>query len=68
MDGSELLGIPVALILGFLFLLFILWFFLPFAVFGIKPILKEILQEQKRIRIQLEKRNDGGGVDGGDVQ
>jgi len=68
MSESVFFGIPNALLAGFLFLFFLAWSFLPFAVFGTKPILKEILQEQKRIRIQLEKRNDGGGVDSGDVQ
>ena len=32
----------------FLLLLAILWLLVPFAIFGIKPILRDLLKEQKR--------------------
>ena len=45
------LGIAVFV---FLIVLAILWFCLPFAVFGLKPLLREILAEQKQTNRNLE--------------
>lgn len=38
----------------FLFLLAVLWFVLPFAVFGVKGLLTRILEEQRRTNALLE--------------
>ena len=45
--------------IGFLFLLLlvILWILVPFAVFGIKPLLRQLLEEQRRTNQLLS----GGG-------
>ncbi len=45
---NDVMGGGVAVIFGiFLFVLAVLWFVLPFAVFGIKDKLAEIIAEQK---------------------
>ena len=38
--------------------LFIAWLVLPFAMFGIKPLLREILAELRRTREILERTTD----------
>ena len=43
MDGSGLDRGVVSIVIIFLFLLALLWFFLPFAVFGIKDLLQRII-------------------------
>ena len=45
--GSETVGIIIILSL-LAVVVMILWIFLPFAVFGVKAILKDILAEQRR--------------------
>ncbi len=57
------IGVPVAL---FLLVLAILWFFLPFAVFGTKAILKDILQRQAEILAELRAIRRAGDGDNGD--
>ena len=42
-------GIFVIATYIFLFLVAVLWFLLPFAVFGIKPLLKELIGEMRRM-------------------
>ena len=44
-SGAAAIGV-----VGFLFLLLlgILWILVPFAVFGIKPLLRQLLEEQRR--------------------
>ena len=57
MTADELIATltPIAVIVGlFLLVLAILWFLLPFAVFGTKDILKDILAELKAVRAALE--------------
>lgn len=39
----------------FLFLLAVLWFLMPFAVFGTKGVLKELIAEQKKTNRLLEE-------------
>jgi hypothetical protein len=53
-------ALPIIFLAGwaFLFLLAILWALVPFAIFGIKPILRDILAE-------LRKRNGGNQLHGG---
>ena len=48
--------------------LIVLWIALPFSLFGVKGLLREILEEQKRcgvfmkeVRRELEKRDEKGG-------
>ena len=48
--------------------LIILWIALPFSLFGVKGLLREILEEQKRcgvfmkeVKRELEKRDEKGG-------
>ena len=48
-----------ALILVFLIVLAILWFLLPFAVFGVKPLLAEILLELQLLRAQYSSSLPG---------
>lgn len=43
MDGSGLDRGVISIVIIFLFLLALLWFFLPFAVFGIKDLLQRII-------------------------
>lgn len=58
MTGIEAMGGGVFIaIMVFLALLAILWFLLPFAVFGTKPLLQEILKTQKAILAQLNESN-----------
>ena len=59
MTADELIATltPIAVIVGiFLIILAILWFLLPFAVFGTKAILKDILAELKAIRVAVENQ------------
>ena len=44
-SGAAAIGV-----VGFLFLLMlgVLWILVPFAVFGIKPLLRQLLEEQRR--------------------
>lgn len=40
-------GVVVVVVALFILLLAVLWFCLPFAVFGIKPLLREVLAQQR---------------------
>jgi predicted PurR-regulated permease PerM len=46
MDAQGLAGLSVLVVLGGLVVL-VLWIALPFAVFGIKPLMRRILTEQQ---------------------
>ena len=52
--GETLGGIYIFVAL-FLLVLAVLWFFLPFAIFGIKDKLNELIQETKRTNKELVK-------------
>jgi len=41
-------GVLYLIVVVFLFVLAVLWFFLPFAVFGIQPKIEKVLAEQQR--------------------
>ena len=51
---ETLAGLYVVLSI-FLVVMAVIWFFLPFAVFGIKGKLDELLKEIKEIRIQVQE-------------
>ncbi|WP_298580624.1 hypothetical protein [uncultured Luteimonas sp.] len=55
MDDASLLtgGLGLVVVL-FLFVLALLWFLLPFAVFGIKDLLKELIRETRATREVLQ--------------
>ena len=61
----ELLALPYAgailAVVAFLVVLAVLWFLLPFSVFGIKPILRDIRRTQKQILDELRARNESPG-------
>lgn len=51
----------VAVVIGlFVLLLAVLWFCLPFAVFGIKPLLREVLAQQRITNEYLQDLAAGG--------
>jgi len=52
---SETLGGFYTLFMLFVVVLAILWFLLPFAVFGIKDKLNDIIDETKNTNTELEK-------------
>lgn len=54
----EALGAFVAIAWLFLVVLAILWIAMPFAIFGTKPILRELLTEQKRTNKLLQDQAD----------
>lgn len=41
---------------AFLLTVAIFWFLVPFAIFGIKPLLQELIAQQKRTNELLEQR------------
>ena len=51
-DGYTIFSLFVYL---FLFLLAVLWFFLPFAIFGIKERLVTLIAESQRTNVELSK-------------
>ena len=53
--GEELGGGFTLIVVIFLLILAILWFILPFAIFGTKPILREILDLQREQTELLEE-------------
>ena len=55
MDDPGALGGSIGLVAILLVVLIVLWILLPFAIFGTKPILRDILIEQKQIRTHLER-------------
>jgi hypothetical protein len=54
MEMGALGGLMVIVWL-FLFILAVLWFLMPFAVFGTKGVLKELIAEQKKTNRLLEE-------------
>lgn len=56
-DAMAAGGIVYVLIVVFLFLLGILWFLLPFAVFGIKHRLDLMVTEIKQVNVELRRSN-----------
>jgi len=52
--GETLGGLYIVVVL-FLFVLAILWFFLPFAIFGTKDKLNELIEETKKTNNELQK-------------
>jgi Tfp pilus assembly protein PilO len=46
-------GVVVVVVVLFLFVLAILWFLLPFAIFGTKDKLSELIAETKKTKEQL---------------
>lgn len=55
MDGLVGFGVFAWL---FLLVLAILWMCMPFAIFGTKPILRELLAEQKKTNKLLQEQSD----------
>lgn len=60
MDLAMLAGVPLGLlmlvILAVLLVLVVLWIALPFALFGTKPLLRQLIAEQKRTNELLDRR------------
>lgn len=54
----EALGAFVAIAWLFLVVLAILWIAMPFAIFGTKPILRELLAEQKKTNKLMQDQAD----------
>ena len=52
---SETLGGLYLFVVLFLLVLAVLWFFLPFAIFGTKDKLNELIREAKKTNEELEK-------------
>jgi len=52
--GETLGGLYIVVVL-FLSILAILWFFLPFAIFGTKDKLNELIEETKKTNNELQK-------------
>jgi hypothetical protein len=55
--GTSGVGLLGVFAIAFLAVLAILWFFLPFAVFGIQPKIDKMLAEQKRTNELLTEIN-----------
>lgn len=55
MDPSAASGLAAFGLIGtlFFFVLAILWILVPFAIFGIKPLLKELILEQRKTQALL---------------
>jgi hypothetical protein len=55
MDPSAASGLAAFGLIGtlFFFILAILWLVVPFAIFGIKPLLRELIAEQRRTQALL---------------
>lgn len=53
-------GLIVALVIVGLFVA-VLWVLLPFAVFGLKPLMREALAELRAVRAALERLRPPGG-------
>jgi hypothetical protein len=55
MDPSAASGLAAFGLIGtlFFFVLAILWILVPFAIFGIKPLLKELISEQRKTQALL---------------
>ncbi|HYB11101.1 MAG TPA: hypothetical protein VEJ16_15670 [Alphaproteobacteria bacterium] len=48
-------GIVALAFVVVVFILAVLWFCLPFAVFGVKPLLREVLEQQRQTNEYLRK-------------
>ncbi len=57
MDQNILAGTFGTVIIIFTIVLFLLWFLLPFAVFGIKGRLDELIEQNKKIISLLQNSN-----------
>jgi hypothetical protein len=57
MDQEAAFGV---LMIAACFVIAILWILLPFAVFGIKRLLTDILAEQKKLNAVFERINQAG--------
>ena len=57
MQQDMLSGTFGTVIIIFLMVLFLLWFFLPFAVFGIKGRLDQLIQQNKQLISLLQNNN-----------
>lgn len=55
MAGNLSLSVEIGLVIAAVFIA-VLWIALPFAVFGLKPLLRALLDEQKRTNDLLQKR------------
>ena len=55
---GQTFGILYVVVIIFLVVLAILWFFLPFAIFGIKPLLNKLLVELKETNQYLRIRRN----------
>lgn len=56
---GELGGLTVLVMVVFLIILTIAWILLPFAMFGTKPLLRELVLEAKRTNALLERLAKG---------
>lgn len=56
---GELGGLTVLMMVVFLIILTIAWILLPFAMFGTKPLLRELVVEAKRTNALLERLSRG---------
>jgi hypothetical protein len=55
----EAFGAGIVLLIGVVALvLAIVWIILPFAIFGTKPLLRELISEVRQLRIVLARRED----------
>lgn len=52
-DAAAGLGL-MSLLVAVGFLLLVVWIILPFAVLGVKPLLRELIREQKKTNALLE--------------
>ena len=55
MDSATASGLAAFGLIGtlFAFVLAILWILVPFAIFGIKPLLRELISEQRKTQAML---------------
>lgn len=60
-DVAALSGVTLLIVL-FLLCVAVLWFILPFALFGTKPILRSILRETEKTNALLERITAGTSV------
>lgn len=56
MDAANSLVTGIGLLYLFGLVLIVVWIILPFAIFGTKPLLRELIQEQRRTNDLLAKR------------
>lgn len=54
-EASEVLGFVTGLLVLFAFVLAVLWTLLPFAVFGVEGLLKNILDQMLKLNRQIEE-------------